>query len=114
MLLFIFRRRLIIMAKYVFLNMPAHGHVNPTLPIVQELVRRGQQVSYYVTEEFRGAVQATGAVFHSYGGYEAKMKEIMVVSFDKEGNMSPERVASISQEMAGQMRQVPPGVMDSV
>lgn len=99
------------MAKYVFLNMPAHGHVNPTLPIVQELVRRGQQVSYYLTEEFRDAVQATGAVFH---GYESKMKEIMAMSFDKEGNMSPERVASISQEMAGQMRQVPPGVMDSI
>jgi MGT family glycosyltransferase len=107
----LFRRRIIIMAKYVFFNVPVHGHVNPTLPIVQELVRRGQQVSYYLTEEFRDAVQATGAVFH---GYESKMKEVMGMSFGKEGNTSPERVASISQEIAGQMRQVPPGVMDSV
>lgn len=99
------------MAKYVFLNIPAYGHVNPTLPIVQELVRRGQQVSYYLTEDFREAVQATGAIFH---GYESKMKEIMAMSFDKEDNMSPERAASIFQERAGLIRQVPPGVMDSI
>lgn len=99
------------MAKYVFLNMPAHGHVNPTLPIVQELVRRGQQVSYYLTEEFRDAVQATGAVFY---GYESKMKELMAMSFSKEGNMSSERMASVSQEITGQMHQVPSGVMDSI
>ncbi len=49
--------------KICFLNMPARGHVNPTLAVVQELVRRGQEVSYYLTEEFRNVVQATGAVF---------------------------------------------------
>ncbi len=54
------------MAKYVFLNMPAHGHVNPTLAVVQELVRRGQEVSYYLTEEFRDVVEATGAIFQPY------------------------------------------------
>lgn len=61
------------MAKYVFLNMPAHGHVNPTLAVVQELVRRGQQVSYYLTEEFRTAVEATGATFQPY---ESKLKDM--------------------------------------
>jgi MGT family glycosyltransferase len=54
------------MAKYVFFNMPAYGHVNPTLPVVQELVQRGHTVSYYLTEEFREAVQATGAIFQPY------------------------------------------------
>ncbi len=54
------------MAKYVFLNIPARGHVNPTLPVAQELVRRGQDVSYYLTEEYRDVVEATGAVFQPY------------------------------------------------
>ena len=61
------------MAKYVFLNMPARGHVNPTLAVVQELVRRGQKVSYYLTEEFRDVVQATGAVFQPY---ESKLRGV--------------------------------------
>jgi len=28
------------MSKIVFLSAPAYGHVNPTLPVVQELVQR--------------------------------------------------------------------------
>lgn len=54
------------MAKYVFLPGPAHGHVNPTLAVAQELVRRGEQVVYYLTEEFQATVEATGATFHPY------------------------------------------------
>lgn len=54
------------MSKYVFLNIPAWGHVNPTLAVVQELVKRGHDVSYYLTEEFRESIQATGAVFQPY------------------------------------------------
>ena len=54
------------MTKYVFLPVPGYGHVNPTLPVARELVERGQQVSYYLPEEFRPAIEATGAAFHSY------------------------------------------------
>ncbi len=54
------------MAKFVFVNIPAHSHVNPTLPVVQELVERGEEVIYYLTEPFRKGVEATGATFRSY------------------------------------------------
>lgn len=46
---------------FAFISMPAHGHVNPTLPLVEELVRRGHRVSYAVGPEFADAVAATGA-----------------------------------------------------
>ncbi|WP_433892487.1 macrolide family glycosyltransferase [Streptomyces sp. CA-111067] len=42
-------------------NIPAYGHVTPTLAVVAELVRRGHRVSYAVTEEFAAQVRATGA-----------------------------------------------------
>ena len=42
-------------------NIPAYGHVTPTLAVVAELVRRGHRVSYAVTEEFASQVGATGA-----------------------------------------------------
>lgn len=37
------------MAKALVLSLPAHGHVNPTLPLVRELVSRGDQVIRRVT-----------------------------------------------------------------
>ncbi|MFF1778503.1 macrolide family glycosyltransferase [Streptomyces virginiae] len=43
-------------------NVPVHGHVIPTLAVVQELVERGHRVSYAVTAEFAEAVRAVGAV----------------------------------------------------
>jgi MGT family glycosyltransferase len=69
------------MTKYIFLGVPAYGHVNPTFPVVQELVKRGHDVIYYLPEQFKSAVQATGAVFRSY---ESKLKDrlSMVTSSD--------------------------------
>ncbi len=61
------------MTKYIFLNMPAYGHVNPTLAVAHELVNRGQNVIYYLPEQFQDAVQATGAIFRRY---ESKLKSI--------------------------------------
>jgi MGT family glycosyltransferase len=48
-------------AHLAFFNIPAVGHVNPTLPVVEELVRRGHRVTYTVTDHFRVSVEATGA-----------------------------------------------------
>lgn len=40
---------------------PAHGHVNPTLPLVEELVRRGHRVSYATGPDLIPAVETAGA-----------------------------------------------------
>lgn len=42
-------------------TVPAHGHVNPSLPVVRELSARGHRVSYAVTPAFADAVAETGA-----------------------------------------------------
>jgi MGT family glycosyltransferase len=60
------------MAKFAFFNVPLHAHINPTLPVVQELVARGHEVTYYLTEKYRGPIEATGAKFY---GYESKIEQ---------------------------------------
>jgi MGT family glycosyltransferase len=54
------------MAKAFFLNIPAHGHVNPTLLLARELVNRGETIIYYTGEEFREKVEITKAEFRTY------------------------------------------------
>ena len=44
---------------------PAHGHTNPTLEVVRELVRRGHTIRYYSFEEFREKIEDTGACYVS-------------------------------------------------
>jgi UDP:flavonoid glycosyltransferase YjiC (YdhE family) len=51
-------------ATFVFLNLPARGHINPTLPIVNELATGGHGVHYFTAEEYRRIVEAAGATFH--------------------------------------------------
>jgi len=47
-------------------SVPGHGHVNPTLAVVAELVRRGNKVIYYNSEDFRPPVERSGAEFRPY------------------------------------------------
>jgi MGT family glycosyltransferase len=54
------------MSRIVMTGMPAAGHVNPSLPLVRELVRRDVEVIYYSTEQFRGPIERTGAQFRPY------------------------------------------------
>ena len=57
------------MACIFFFSIPAHGHVNPTLPLVRELTARGHRVLYYETEEFREKIENAGAKFVSIEPY---------------------------------------------
>ncbi len=50
----------------VFIEMPAFGHVNPSLPLARELTRRGERVLYYNDAEFRSVVESSGATFRAY------------------------------------------------
>jgi MGT family glycosyltransferase len=51
-----------------FLNIGMHGRVNPTLPVVAELVRRGHAVSYHTSPAYSAEIAATGATVHLYPG----------------------------------------------
>jgi MGT family glycosyltransferase len=50
------------MSKHiVFVAPPAHGHVNPTLPLVEELIARGHRVTYVTGAPTLAAVAGAGA-----------------------------------------------------
>lgn len=51
------------MSRIVFFSIPAHGHTNPTLPVVAELVSRGHDVWYYSFLEFKEKIEGLGAKF---------------------------------------------------
>jgi UDP:flavonoid glycosyltransferase YjiC (YdhE family) len=59
------------MSTVVVLNLPEHGHMNATFPVVAELARRGERVVYFATEPFRQKIEATGAQFVDYGNADA-------------------------------------------
>jgi len=44
-----------------FFSFPAYAHLAPTLPVVEELVRRGHRVTYAAADRFADKVAATGA-----------------------------------------------------
>jgi hypothetical protein len=54
------------MAKIAYIGIPAHGHTNPTLPVVKELIARGHEILYYNAESFRAKVEPTGVDFRAY------------------------------------------------
>lgn len=49
------------MARFLVGTIAAAGHVNPALPIVQQLVQQGHEVCWYTGRAFKDKVEATGA-----------------------------------------------------
>jgi MGT family glycosyltransferase len=47
-------------------NIGAAGHINPTLPVAAELVKRGAHVTYFAPNEFKEAITGLGADFVGY------------------------------------------------
>ncbi|MFJ3791908.1 macrolide family glycosyltransferase [Kitasatospora sp. NPDC090091] len=53
-------------AHIAMVSIPAHGHVNPSLAVITELVARGHRVSYVNDPSFAAAVGSTGATLVPY------------------------------------------------
>ncbi|MBI4226451.1 hypothetical protein HY612_05055 [Candidatus Roizmanbacteria bacterium] len=49
--------------RFIFLTVPAYGHLNPILGIVRELVRLRHKAVVYNTQEFAEKIKKTGAEF---------------------------------------------------
>lgn len=62
------------MSKIVFFCIPAHGHTNPTLGVVAELVKRGHEVWYYSYHQFREKIEGVGAQFVACDDFDAELK----------------------------------------
>ncbi len=62
------------MSKIVFFCIPAHGHTNPTLGVVRELICRGHEVFYYSYNMMREKIESTGATFISCDEYDQEQR----------------------------------------
>ena len=62
------------MSKIVFFGIPAHGHTNPTLGVVRELVSRGHQVWYYSYHLMREKIESAGATFVPCDDYDMELR----------------------------------------
>ena len=76
------------MSKIVFFCIPAHGHTNPTLGVVRELVSRGHEVWYYSYNIMREKIESAGAIFISCDDY------------DMEQNLSAEDSTRVGKDLA--------------
>lgn len=68
------------MAKIMFINYSAHGHVNPTLALVKELTDRGNEVVYYVNEPFVRKLESVGAEVRK--GIDFPIRNDAVMNFE--------------------------------
>lgn len=62
------------MARIVFFCIPAHGHTNPTLNVIRELVSRGHEVWYYSYKQFQEKIEACGAKFVACDDYDVQQR----------------------------------------
>lgn len=76
------------MSKIVFFNIPAHGHTNPTLGVLMELVSRGHEVWYYSYNIMKEKIESAGATFISCDDFDTEMK------------LSPKDSARIGKDLA--------------
>jgi len=54
------------LGKAIFFNIPAHGHTNPTLALVKELIDQGEEVLYYSFPDLKEKIEETGATYMPY------------------------------------------------
>jgi MGT family glycosyltransferase len=75
------------MSKVIFFNIPATGHVNPSLGVVTALIERGEQVIYVNMEEMRPVIEPTGATFIPYPDPDTELSIPGVLAQASGGNI---------------------------
>lgn len=108
------------MNKIVFFCIPAYGHTNPTIPIVQELTKRGHEVWYYSFNVFQERIESAGAKFISCDEYLPELRPEDEKKVGKDFAALIEMVAdttiSLDEKVCGELQEFKPDciVSDSV
>ncbi|OOP62527.1 hypothetical protein BMF89_09575 [Arthrobacter sp. SRS-W-1-2016] len=95
-----------------FICLPAAGHVNPTLPVVAELVRRGHRVTYATSAKYAKAVESAGAAFFPSG--EDLAAFLPPRERSAEGGPAPVEGAPAPSPMTGMFAGMPSGMMSGL
>ena len=70
--------------RILFINLPYHGHVIPTIGLVQELIRAGHQVTYLMPHNWADKIADSGAAFLGYENHPQLDKQIRNAFFKAE------------------------------
>ena len=70
--------------KILFINLPYHGHVIPTIGLVQELIKAGHQVTYLMPHDWEERITDSGAEFLDYENHPQLDKQIRNAFFKAE------------------------------
>ncbi len=62
--------------KILFINLPYHGHVVPTIGLVQELIKRGCEVTYLMPFGWEEKISESGASFYGYDNHKKLSEQI--------------------------------------
>src|SRR5690625_2767656 len=93
--------------------MPASGHVNPSAPLVRELLRRGFDVEFYATEQFRPLAESLGAEFRA--SPEDTISSAVIAKATIEGGSTKvvqrllESTPTLLEFLQSQLHEDPPG-----
>lgn len=91
------------MSNIMFFSIPAHGHTNPTIRVVAELVEKGHRVRYYSFEEFREKIEGAGAEFVDCAPYQPPAPEDLDEKVGKDFALLIEMVVDTTVKMDGMM-----------
>jgi MGT family glycosyltransferase len=97
------------MAKALIFVVPGHGHIHPTLPVVQELVARGEEVVYYTTESFVPQIRETGAKVQIYTSIISQLAPSFMA---QSGNSAGGPAQGISFFMIDETQHVLPQILE--
>ena len=101
------------MSKIVFFSIPAHGHTNPTIPVVAELVNKGHQVWYYSFLEFQEKIEGAGAIFIACDEFlpKASQKELdrkVGKDFAALIEMAADTTIALDEKVCKELREIQP------
>jgi MGT family glycosyltransferase len=109
------------MSKIVFFSIPAHGHTNPTIPVVSELVSRGHEVWYYSFDEFKEKIEGAGAKYISCDEFlppitEQELNRKAGKDFAALIEMAADTTIALEDKVCSELREIQPDsiVSDSI
>ena len=70
--------------RILFINLPYHGHVIPTIGLIQELIKAGYQVTYLMPHDWEERIADSGAEFLGYENNPQLDKQIRNAFFKAE------------------------------